>query len=130
MPLSATCPNCASSFKADDRYAGKTARCPKCQTPFQVPALTASHTAGVDAIALQRANRPPRPAAVVAKPSPIPESKAPPTRQQIAQQVLGGFTGPIKRPRTPVMYQLAAIVVALLMILLPLVYLGLIGLAG
>ena len=43
---------------------------------------------------------------------------------------MAGFTGPIRRPRTPIMYQLAAIAVFLLMILLPLVYLSLIALAG
>ncbi|MBW8041783.1 MAG: hypothetical protein FVQ85_17540 [Planctomycetes bacterium] len=31
------CSNCGQKIKADDRYAGKRVRCPKCKSPLQVP---------------------------------------------------------------------------------------------
>ena len=33
-----TCPNCSASFETDDANAGKTGRCPNCQSPLRVPA--------------------------------------------------------------------------------------------
>lgn len=42
---------------------------------------------------------------------------------------MAGFTGPIRKPRTSITYQLGAVIVALLMVLLPVVYLGVIALA-
>jgi Zn-dependent protease with chaperone function len=55
---------------------------------------------------------------------------ATPTREQISQQILQAISRPIVRAGTPITYKLAALVVAVLMLLLPLVYLGLIGLVG
>jgi Zn-dependent protease with chaperone function len=69
----------------------------------------------------------------VATPAVKPSAKAGPTelsRDAATKQILAGLGAPIKRTRTPVAYQLAAIAVALLMMLLPVVYLGLIGLLG
>lgn len=154
--MSVTCPSCAAKFRAGDQYAGRVAKCPGCQKPFRLPSLPPEHNvaaapaaAGSKAtlpVQAERRQAPAAPATAVgptraaatappARPTvaPVttngPDGKTP-SRDQIAQQIMAGFTGPIRRPRTPIMYQLAAIAVFLLMIILPLVYLSLIALAG
>ncbi len=42
MPISLMCPSCAVRMIAPDDLAGKQGKCPKCQTVFLVPLLTAS----------------------------------------------------------------------------------------
>jgi hypothetical protein len=93
-------------------------------TAAAAPPVAAAQIASTPATAKQTATPAQKPA------TPKGTGAKSPSREQIAQQIMAGFTGPIRRPRTPIMYQLAAIVVFLLMIALPLVYLSLIALAG
>lgn len=37
MPIKVACPICSSAFKAPDNAAGKTAKCPKCGGPIEIP---------------------------------------------------------------------------------------------
>jgi hypothetical protein len=41
MPLTVLCPTCSARITAPDRLAGKTVKCPKCQTAFALPAADA-----------------------------------------------------------------------------------------
>ncbi|NUQ62512.1 MAG: M48 family metalloprotease [Pirellulales bacterium] len=52
------------------------------------------------------------------------------TPEQLARQVLEAFEGPIKPVRVGLMYRLAALLVAVVMVLLPVAYAGLIALVG
>src|SRR5262245_54945349 len=38
MPLLVECPSCSSRMNAPDKLAGKTVKCPKCQSAFSLPA--------------------------------------------------------------------------------------------
>jgi predicted Zn finger-like uncharacterized protein len=38
MPIPVNCPNCGTALKAPDSAAGRTVKCPRCSTPFAVPA--------------------------------------------------------------------------------------------
>ena len=67
-------------------------------------------------------------AATEMQPAPAPESAAPRrTERSLAQEIEAAFEQPIKRPRVGIFYQLGLLIVAVLMILLPLIYLALIG---
>ncbi|WP_254507961.1 hypothetical protein [Anatilimnocola floriformis] len=41
MPISVVCGACKAKLNIPDNLAGKRAKCPKCQTPFQIPAADA-----------------------------------------------------------------------------------------
>ncbi len=60
------CPGCSATFTVTDEKAGKTGKCPKCQTQFTIPAVPATDP-----------DRPPPPTTVEAPP-PIPTVDAPP----------------------------------------------------
>ena len=124
MAIHVHCVGCNAKFQADDRHAGKIAKCPRCQQQLKIPAATAvNRVAPVPA----QADSLPRTAA---KQSVPPATSQPPSRQQISQTLLNGFQGPIKRSRPSIAYLLSALVVALFMLLLPLIYLGIIALVG
>jgi hypothetical protein len=38
MPIQVTCPHCAKTISAPEKFAGKMASCPACKNPIQVPA--------------------------------------------------------------------------------------------
>lgn len=42
MPIETPCPGCGSKLRVADEHAGRQARCPKCQTVYQVPAAAAA----------------------------------------------------------------------------------------
>lgn len=56
--------------------------------------------------------------------------KKPASAQITAEAILSSFTGPAPRVRTSIFYQCAMLIVAAAMLLLPLIYLGLIGAVG
>ncbi len=37
MPIQVTCPHCSKTINAPDKFAGKTANCPGCKKPIQIP---------------------------------------------------------------------------------------------
>jgi hypothetical protein len=37
MPIELTCPGCAKTLRLGDEHAGKTGKCPACETLFQIP---------------------------------------------------------------------------------------------
>jgi hypothetical protein len=69
MPIPVSCPSCGTGLKAPDSAAGRKVKCPKCATPFAVPAPGADFGAEVQAA-------PPRP--VAAAPAPPARRAAPP----------------------------------------------------
>jgi hypothetical protein len=41
MPIQVTCPHCSKTISAADRFAGRTASCPSCRKPIEIPAAEA-----------------------------------------------------------------------------------------
>ena len=44
MPISIVCPSCAATLNAPDHQAGKSGKCPKCQTRVELPPATPTRT--------------------------------------------------------------------------------------
>lgn len=66
---------------------------------------------------------------LISDPEPVEQkvAKAREIKKQFADDLLAAFEGRIKRPRVSVFYQVGLLIVAILMVLLPLIYIGLIG---
>lgn len=130
MAIRVKCKACQASFQVSEQHAGKSAKCPTCQQPLTIPnqnptalqknkaATPKSHASAANGAATSKGND------AASKP------KAEPSREQLRAQLLAGLGGAIKRTRPTIAYRLGALVVALVMILLPVIYLGLITLAG
>ncbi|REK12711.1 MAG: hypothetical protein DWQ37_10800 [Planctomycetota bacterium] len=154
MAIRVKCGQCQAQFVARVEMAGKRGKCPKCQAPITVPRPAApptpagkpvnrAATASADAAALAGAGSPkPRPANTPRKPrtaKPLP-AKKPRTaktaksprsqRDAVARELLSAFTGDIRRVRVPLFYRLGILITAVVMVLLPCLYVALIGLAG
>lgn len=98
-----SCQMCGTHLEFPVEMAGQSIGCPACQ---QTTELTLPEAAAAEPVA--------------------PEAPKPLT----APELLGLFTGPVKRTRTSFFYQVGLAIVALAMLVLPLLYLALIGLAG
>jgi len=120
MAIAVACPTCAWSGKAKDHLAGKRVKCPKCGGSMEV---AAPPTRPPDAIG---------PALIEAGPAVTPRAPAaapsrPPSRPLGAAEATALVTGAIAPVRTTVGYRVALALVALMMVLLPLVYVALIA---
>ncbi len=123
MSVAVTCPHCNRSFQVKDEYAGKQGKCPSCQKVLQVPRASP-------------AGKPPKTepgrqpqAAPTPAPTPAPQKEAPSAEpdQGLGQEVLGAFRGDITPVRAPITYRFGILLVAVLMVILPLLYIALIG---
>lgn len=139
MPIALTCPHCSHSLKLKDEFAGKRGKCPKCQGTIHVPAPESPGraAAGQESLPAEVA----RHAGTIAAPPPqavhlasqvqtvraAEQPKAAPDPQQVAAQVMTGFSGKLERRRTSLSYQLGIALTAAFMVLLPLIYMGLIA---
>lgn len=139
MAISVTCPQCNAALRVKNEMSGKRGKCPHCQGLLVVPqADSLERHAG-----LPPAAAPPSPkqlplespvegpidlvaAAEELRPAPKP---AVPSPEQIRHLVLGGFRGEIQRVTVSSAYRLGIALTALFMVLLPLIYVSLIGLA-
>jgi Zn-dependent protease with chaperone function/ribosomal protein S27E len=123
MTIRATCQSCQSVFHAMDEHAGKRARCPTCQEIIQLPAGGSS---GMTQASPQRS----------ATPQPVPARRPDPgaskaaQRQALEHELLAAFETDIDRVRVPLMYRVAILLSALVMLLLPVIYCGIIVLIG
>jgi hypothetical protein len=78
MPIDASCPGCQATLRIGDEFAGQQARCPRCDTVYQVPL----HNEVTAAVVIE----PPPPAETIASPpetapplsAPLPEPTSPP----------------------------------------------------
>ena len=151
MAISVTCSQCQHTLNVKDELAGQRGKCPKCQTIIRVPALVPAAAARSAVVApptlgSPAATKPPpaaasrpiarpsaaapalptaRPAGAAAAPANSPQAAPAP---DVRTQVLVGFLGQIPRVRTSATYQLGILLTALLMVLLPVIYVGIIGL--
>ena len=109
MAIGVTCPKCAWSGRAKEELAGKTVKCPKCTTPFRVGARSDG----------QKATGPSKPAGPPALPPP-------PAGPLFPAEAVALVTGNIRPVGTTIGYRLALALVGVMMILLPLIYVGMI----
>jgi Zn-dependent protease with chaperone function len=143
VAISVTCPQCNAALRVKNEMAGKRGKCPHCQGVLIVPqSESLERHAGLPSTAA-----PPAPrqhiaeapaeapldgaidlvaAAEEMKPAPKPAGPSP---AQVRQQVLAGFRGEIQRVTVSSAYRLGIALTALFMVLLPLIYVSLIGLA-
>jgi len=115
MAIPVQCASCGAEFRAKDEHAGRRGKCPKCQTAIQVPGAGAK----------------PQPAAAAKRQAePAAKPQAAPAAKPAAAEILGAFQGEIEPARVPARYKLGILLVSVVMVVLPLIYVGLILLVG
>lgn len=117
MALLVTCNHCSVALKVSEKLAGKRGKCPKCGQTLQIP------------LAPEAPSQPPTPSHRVAPPQLATPSESPATGS-LQQQVLGAFEGNVLPVRRPLSYRISIGLAALVTVILPLVYMGLIGLVA
>lgn len=108
MAIRFNCARCNAKYRVGDDFAGKVATCKKCQAKMRIPAI---------------ADR------FVAEPSSNEEQNNELDVVPNQSDLLMAITGKIERVPTSISYRIAALAVACLMILLPMIYVGLVILA-
>lgn len=134
MPVVVACTQCNSRFQAKDELAGRQVKCPRCQNVLQIPARAepAAQAVATKTAVAQQPNPLPTSAGtsttqpVAAKPVSRPVAKS---KEQLDQAILNGFQSAIEPVRVPITYRFGVLLVSFVMLLLPLIYLGIIGLA-
>jgi Zn-dependent protease with chaperone function len=139
MPIRIECSACHAMFRVKDKAAGKRGKCPLCQAAIEVPVLSVSEgspappegldlvdeapSAQADVPAKARAVRGPGSASAE-----ILSTAGPVQPTQTPAQILAALKGAIEPVRPTPLYRLWIVIVAGLMLILPLVYVALIGL--
>lgn len=144
MPINIECGSCHSAFRVKETSAGKTGKCPRCRATVVVPAqesaASTADPADDDVYSLAgpsgKAQAVPvrKPAAseagAGAGASPAGRGAAPNRPTRSAREILAGFRGEIQVVRPTLLYRLWILIVAGVMLLLPAIYVALIGLVG
>lgn len=130
MAIKIQCRTCQASFQAADEHAGKTTKCPGCQEPLVIPARPS--TAAKKTVPTSKTVTPVRSNGTAESSSEVEASPATTamSREELTAQLLSGLDGTIERTRPTIGYRLGALLVAFVMILLPIIYIGLICLVG
>ena len=115
MPLQFPCPGCNSKLNAPEQLAGKKAKCKKCGIAVIIPSVSASQT-------------PATTQQVRSTVSPELERKGQPSTSN--SNLLEAIHSPIHPVPSTWFYNFALLGVAMVMLLLPLIYFGLIVLLG
>lgn len=147
MHMQVTCPACGAGFRTRAANAGRQTKCSRCGAILEIPRAPtplAADQAGVPSPPIP----PPLPTATgIGSAAPVeggpprhpgrpPQGATsaanapPPCREELIREILGGFQGRLEPIRLPGRYRLGIALVALVMVLLPLVYVALIGLVG
>ncbi|MEZ6063113.1 MAG: M48 family metalloprotease [Planctomycetaceae bacterium] len=158
MSIHFTCPDCGKRIRVGDNSAGKRGTCPGCGGRVQVPNTPGSPSPGQQQRVAQPSERSVaatkrRTAQPVSDDPAAADLPAPSRRSQrlpkkpalsakswlessadrkarLEEQVLGAFTGKIKPVRRTMLYRIGVIGVAIFVVVLPVLYVALIGLAG
>lgn len=129
MAIDVRCSTCGSAYRVADSWAGKRAKCAKCSGQILIPPATAATSENIAPTGRQvgaaprQASGAPAQSTAAAPGATVATSSSP---QLSAEMILAAIDLGVPRPRMPVAYRLAAAVVALLMVVLPLVYVSLI----
>jgi Zn-dependent protease with chaperone function len=134
MAIQIVCGACQKTLRVKDEFAGRIAKCPQCQSKVQIPAMEAVPRVALDPPQLSKSGIPETPAPLAASQpstsnltSTATASKAP---SQLMREILAGFQGQFPRVKPTILYRVAAMFVATVMVLLPIVYVALICLVG
>lgn len=142
MPIRVACGACGAGFAVADEAAGRRGKCPKCKAPIEVPggAPTAAAPPPVeDAGAYELVDAAPRAvheqvrqrATAAGGPAPLKAARAVATARTGAShtpaEILAAFRGEIEPVRPTLLYRLWILIVAVVMVVLPLLYLALVG---
>jgi Zn-dependent protease with chaperone function len=144
MPIRVVCSSCSCAFKVADAAAGKSGRCPKCQAALTIPQLRDEPS--IDLVPLDEDEAPVLLEATVSrsggksgasspkrkKPAPVAlgDEDLITTATLTARQILSAFQEYIEPVKPTGMYRLWIALVAGFMMVLPILYLGVIGLVG
>ena len=140
MPIAMRCPHCHQSFSVADELAGRQGSCNTCGAILTVPSRTSVPSGAstpVRAVSGAQADAQVVPEAVVASPTdgapvkPTAESSlaaAAAASRELQRKIQAAFTGEIAPVRVNATYRLGVLLVSIVMVLLPLIYVALIGL--
>ena len=143
MSILVTCDSCQSALRTKDEYAGRRIRCPKCEAVITVPgeeAMTVIAEADTGLAKVEKGG----PGKLKTDQTAVvpPERRGKPkTRtglptdsveryRQLETDVLRAVEGSIQPVKVPPAYRAGILLVLVVMVLLPLIYLSLIGAAG
>ncbi|QDU47634.1 Protease HtpX [Symmachiella dynata] len=124
MSFQAKCPECAAVFKVAPELAGKKRKCPKCSSVFTLPTPRTSPKS-IKAQTTQSRSDP----AATAQRRTNGKKKTPATTDP-ARWLNRAFRGDIKPVRRSIVYRFGILLVTIVMVVLPLLYVALIGLTG
>lgn len=132
MAIRVQCSNCQAAFSARDDMAGRKGKCPNCQSPIIVPNLPASlaprrtrassSTSATKSVAAEPA--------ASQRPSSLQAGGAGSDRAALARTLAAAFTGTIRPVRVSILYQLGLLLTTLMVVLLPVAYLGVVAATG
>jgi Zn-dependent protease with chaperone function len=139
--IQVNCGHCQASFQVKDSFAGQRGKCPRCQGLIEVPRPAGAESGTIATAPTESkstavvARRTASPAKVsVADVSQTPES--PPAairctdRADLKRRVLDAFQGELPRKAAPISYRVGILIAALVMVVLPFLYLALIAAVG
>jgi len=123
------CSECGSKIRARDDYAGRQTKCPKCKADLVVP-VPDEHDELEEVV--DDDNPPParRTEQPVHTPREVTSRQSLAISAELKDRILRSLDNHIEPVQTTLGYRLAIVVVAALMVLLPIIYLALIGLIG
>jgi len=129
MSLKASCPQCQAEFKFNAGLAGRKAKCPKCTATITLPREVIEKAKAASTTKTATADPPSVPRRRKVKSNGGVKRSANSTAA-VARKLDQAFKGDIKPVRKSIMYRVGILLVTLVMVILPLVYVGLIGLTG
>jgi len=131
--IKVTCVSCHSTFVVKDDFGGKRGKCPKCRAVVDVPLAAAVDSApglaaqAAETMAAQPLNKESK---QNAKQKPAARPAAERSEAELVRMILAAFDGEVPRVRTALGYRLGIVLVTFALLLLPVVYLLLIGGVG
>ena len=111
--IAVVCEHCKGQFQVKDALAGRRGKCPKCQQVIEVPKANTSTVTQM----------PPKTAA---KTTTSHDQAAAPDPRAMANEVLAAIDRQIEPVAVPFSYQLGVFLAAIVMVILPLVYVGIV----
>lgn len=136
MGQSIRCEECSAALKVSQKHAGRQIRCPQCENAITVPAEPSSNsqTAPNSEAPRQRQsvddssrkNRASTPESSVSESLKDREARY----RRLETEVMQSIEGSIEPVRVPLMYRVGIVLALTVMVLLPLIYLALIGAVG
>ncbi len=137
MPISIECLSCNATFRVGDEAAGRRGKCPRCGAAIEVPVLATAGAAGTPALPeglewIDDDTDAPARAPAAGRGGSVSgggvATNGPARPTQTPAQILAALEGAIEPVRPTLLYRFWIVIVAGLMLILPLVYVALIGL--